>query len=140
MKTEKLPDDLTELVEAWTTCQAYAPLRPIRNADDFARVQEFTDRLADEVGDDENHSLYSLFDLCMMLIEEWERDNVEMPTASGRDVLHYLLEEHGLQANDLKDIAPAELITDILAGRCEISKSLAEALGHRFHIDAGAFA
>ena len=75
----------------------------------------------------------------MALIEQWENENVSLPQAHPREVLRYLLEEHGLTQKDLADIAAPTLIRDILAGHREISKRLAKSLAERFHVDIGAF-
>jgi HTH-type transcriptional regulator/antitoxin HigA len=139
MNTHKQSSELPELTQAWTAFQTHAPLRPIRSEADFKRIQELADKLADAVGDDESHPLSSLFDLTMTLIGQWERENLAIPTAPPREVLRYLLEEHDLKQKDLEDIASPALISDILAGRREISKRLAKALADRFHVDVGAF-
>lgn len=131
--------DLPELTRAWAVFQERTRLRPIRNEEDFARIKGLADALADTVGDDQDHPLYSLFDLTMALIEQWENENVSLPQAHPREVLRYLLEEHGLTQKDLADIAAPTLIRDILAGHREISKRLAKSLAERFHVDIGAF-
>jgi HTH-type transcriptional regulator/antitoxin HigA len=139
MNTHKQSSELPELTQAWAALQTHAPLRPIRSEADFERIHELADKLADAVGDDETHPLYSLFDLTMTLIGQWEHENLAIPTAPPREVLRYLLEEHYLKQKDLEDIASPALISDILAGRREISKRLAKALADRFHVDVGAF-
>jgi HTH-type transcriptional regulator/antitoxin HigA len=131
--------DLHELTRAWSTFQGHAALRPIRNEEDFARIHNLADALADTVGDDQEHPLYSLFELTMALIEQWENENVSIPDTPPREVLRYLLEEHNLKQKDLGDLASPTLISDILAGRREISKRLAKSLAERFHVDIGAF-
>jgi HTH-type transcriptional regulator/antitoxin HigA len=75
----------------------------------------------------------------MALIEQWENENVSIPDTPPREVLRYLLEEHNLKQKDLGDLASPTLISDILAGRREISKRLAKSLAERFHVDIGAF-
>lgn len=130
---------MPELTQAWTTLQAHTLLRPIRNGADFERLHELADKLSDEVGDDEHHSLFSLFEIIMELIEHWEQQHVEIPNAEPKEVLRFLLEENSLKQKDLVDIASPTLISDILAGRREISKTLAKNLAIRFHISVTAF-
>ena len=139
MNAFKPLENLPELTQTWSSFQNYAGLRTIRNEDDFARIHGLADALADTVGDDQDHPLYSLFELTMTLIEQWENDNVVIPQSPPREVLRYLLEEHNLKQKDLEDIASPTLISDILAGRREISKRLAKALAARFHVNIGAF-
>lgn len=130
---------LPELTQAWTAFQGHALLRPIRNEADFKRIHALADTLADTVGDDEDHPLYSLFEIAMELIERWEDKHVEIPDASPREVLRHLLEANNLKQKDLGDIASQTLVSDILAGRREISKRLAKSLAAYFHVDIGAF-
>jgi HTH-type transcriptional regulator/antitoxin HigA len=139
MKTGEQSGVLPELTLAWSEIQSLAPLQPIRSEADFARIQELTDTLANAIGDDENHPLSSLFELTMTLITQWEDEHVSIPTAPPREVLLYLLKENDLKQKDLEDIPSPALISDILAGRREISKRLAKALADRFHVDIAAF-
>lgn len=131
--------EFLELTNAWTVVQKQAPLRPVRGEEEFEHLHAFADWLADEVGDNEDHPLYSLFELAMQLIEDWESENVEIPEAQPREVLRHLLEVNNLKQKDLGDIASHTLISDILAGRKEISKNLAKALAERFSVNVGAF-
>lgn len=130
---------LPELTRAWSTFQDCAGLRPIRNLADFERVQALANTLADDVGDDEGHPLYSLFEIVLDMIERWEDEHVEIAPAPPREVLRHLLEVNNLKQKDLGEIASQTLVSDILAGRREISKRLAKALAERFHVDVSAF-
>lgn len=130
---------MPELTQAWTTLQGYALLRPIRNDADFARMHALADSLSDEVGDDEDHPLFSLFEIAMDLIERWEESHVIIPDVEPKEVLRFLLEENGLKQKDLAEFASPALISDILAGRREISKVLAKNLAKRFHVNVSAF-
>jgi HTH-type transcriptional regulator/antitoxin HigA len=130
---------MPELAKAWAALQAHALLRPIRNDADFERVHALADDLSDEVGDDESHPLFSLFEIAMELIEKWEDQHVVIPDAEPKEVLRFLLEQNNLKQKDLSDIASPTLISDILAGRREISRVLAKSLAGRFHINASAF-
>lgn len=130
---------LPGLAKAWTTFQSHVALRPIRNESDYKRIHALADSLADAVGDNEDHPLFSLFELTLELIGRWEDEHVTIPDAEPREVLRYLLEANQLKQKDLAEIASQTLISDILAGRREISKRLAKSLAERFHVDVGAF-
>lgn len=139
MNMTTLSGGMPELVKAWATFQRDVGLRPIRDESDYERISELANSLADEVGDDAEHPLYSMFDLAMELLEHWENEHVHIPEAEPREVLRYLLEEHDLKQKDLEDIASQTLVSDILAGRRAISKRLAKSLADRFHVGIGAF-
>lgn len=130
---------MPELTRAWIKLQGYAPLRTIHNQADFEAMRELADSLADSVGDDASHPLYSLFEVAMDLMEHWESTHVDIPSAPPREVLRLLLESNNLKQKDLADIASPTLLSDILAGRREISKRLAKLLAARFHVSVTAF-
>ena len=130
---------MPKLAKAWTALQDLALLRPIRSLADFERVNVLTDALSDEVGDDESHPLFSMLELTMELMQRWEDEHVLVPDVEPKEVLRYLLEENGLKQKDLSDIASPTLISDILAGRREISRVLAKRLADRFNVNVSAF-
>lgn len=130
---------IPELTKAWSALQVHALLRPIRNDADFQRVHALADDLSDEVGDDESHPLFSLFEITMDLIQRWEDKHVNIPDMEPKEILRFLLEQNNLKQKDLSDIASPTLISDILAGRRDISRFLAKSLAARFNINASAF-
>lgn len=139
MNTQSYISLLPELTQAWIALQNLAQLRTIRNQADFESIHALADTLADSVGDDENHPLYSLFEVAMKLIEHWETEHVAIPAAPPHEVLRFFLDSNNLKQKDLNEIASPTLISDILAGRREISKRLAKSLAAYFHVDIAAF-
>jgi HTH-type transcriptional regulator/antitoxin HigA len=139
MNSTLLSKSLPELTQAWVAFQDRAGLRPIRSEADFQHIRTLANTLADDVGDDESHPLYSLFEIVLEMIERWEDEYVKIAPAPPREVLRHLLEANNLKQKDLADIASQTLVSDILAGRREISKRLAKALAARFNVDVGAF-
>lgn len=130
---------MPELAKAWTALQAHALLRPIRNEADFERVHALANQLSDEVGDDESHPLFSLFEIAMELMEKWEDQHVAIPDAEPKEILRFLLESNNLRQKELSNIASPTLISDILAGRRGISRALAKSLSVRFNVNVSAF-
>lgn len=130
---------LPELTQAWVTLQSVALLRPIRDDADFQHIHALANQLADEVGDNEDHPLFSLFEIVLDLIERWEDEHVHIPNAAPHEVLRFLLEENDLKQKDLGGIASPTLISDVLAGRRAISKKLAKSLADYFKVNVSAF-
>lgn len=130
---------MQSLSEAWTTVRFHTPLRLIQNDADYQRVHALADNLADEVGDDETHPLFSLFEVAMDLMQRWEQEHLKIPKANPEEILRYLLNENGMEPKDLANIASPGLISDILMGRRKISRTLARNLGARFHLKPGIF-
>jgi HTH-type transcriptional regulator/antitoxin HigA len=127
------------LFEAWGTLQELILLRPIRSDADFERLHALADSLSDEVGDDENHPLFSLFEIVMDLIDQWEESNVEIQESDPKEVLRFFLDQNNLRQKDLAHLASPALISDILAGRRNISKELAKNLAGHFNVGVSVF-
>lgn len=124
---------------AWAVLSRLAPLRVIKNEDDYATLRRVADLLADEVGDDTTHPLFSMFEVALVLIESWESKNVSIPDAPPREVLRFLLKDHRLRQKDLADITSPSNVSDILAGRRPISRKVAVKLAKRFNVSVSAF-
>ncbi|MFA9216221.1 MAG: type II toxin-antitoxin system HigA family antitoxin [Sphingomonadaceae bacterium] len=133
------PTKLPEIARAWSAFQAYADLRPIRDEADFQRIRALANILADDVGDDDHHPLFTLFGIVLDMIERWEDAHVQITPAPPREVLRHLLQANNLKQKDLAEIASQTLVSDILAGRRAISKRLAKALAARFNVNVSAF-
>lgn len=78
---------MPSLSQAWAAVQFHAPLRLIRNDSDYQLVHAMTDNLADEVGDDETHPLFSLFEVAMDLMLRWEQEHVKIPRVKPNEIL-----------------------------------------------------
>lgn len=128
-----------DLAKAWAALQDHALLRPIRNDADYERISKLADDLSDQIGGDHSHPLFSLLELTMELTQKWEADHVEIPDSEPKEILRFLLDEHDLRQKDLSDIVSPTLVSDILAGRRQISRDLAKRLGARFNVNASAF-
>ncbi|WP_420996261.1 helix-turn-helix domain-containing protein [Cupriavidus sp. 30B13] len=138
MNTQRHSGGFPEIAKTWALLQGQVFLKPIRNEDDYQKMVALADDLADQPRE-EGSPLNDLFDLVTELIGIWETQHVDVPTAEPREVLRYLLETHDLKQKDLTDIASPTLISDILAGRRAISKSVAKALAERFSTDISVF-
>jgi HTH-type transcriptional regulator / antitoxin HigA len=110
-----------------------------RMAKDFGQASAVMNQLLDEVGEDESHLLAEVLDYLSNQVVTYEAGHVSIPDASPRDVLRFLMEQHGLSQSDLADCAPQSRISEILNGRREISKELAKALAKRFGVNVGVF-
>lgn len=82
-----------------------------------------------------------LFELLVTLIEDFE--SKEYPIAehgSPSEALRYLMDEHGLKQTDLLDVFGSQgVVSQVLNGKREISKSQAKRLADRFHLTADIF-
>ncbi|SAK70741.1 helix-turn-helix domain-containing protein [Caballeronia ptereochthonis] len=138
MKAHSHSGGVAEFAKTWSTLQGQIFLKPIRNDEDYRKMVALANELADHLGGEEG-SLADLFGVVTDLIEVWESHHPDLPRAEPKDVLRDLLDRHDLKQKDLADIASPTVISDILAGRRAISKSVAKALAERFGTDVSAF-
>ena len=125
-----------ELQQHWT---AISPLLSLRNEQEYDGAVERLNRLLDEVGTDEQHPLYTLLDTLGTLIHAYEEEHHPIPACSGVDVLHFLMEEHGLTQSDLPEIGSQGVVSEILRGKRELNVRQIRALAKRFQVSPGVF-
>jgi HTH-type transcriptional regulator/antitoxin HigA len=66
--------ELEEVTKAWPPLSR--AVRVPRSEGDYEELVQLLDRVTDEVGEDENHSLASLMDVLGVLIEKYEDEHV----------------------------------------------------------------
>lgn len=111
----------------------------VQREGDYERAMSLIDTLLDVVGDDENHPLADVLDYLSVQVQAYEDAHVAIPEAAPGEVLRFLMDQHGLRQSDLTDCAPQSRISDILAGRRDISKEIAKKLARRFHVSTDLF-
>lgn len=125
-----------ELQQHWT---ALRPFLSIRNEDEYDQATTYLTHLLDEVGTDEQHPLYTLLDTLGTLLHAYEEQHHSMPECSGIDVLHFLMDEHGLTQSDLPEVGSQGVVSDILRGKRELNIRQIRALAKRFHVSPSVF-
>ncbi len=138
MKAHSHLGRVPEFAKTWSVLQEQVFLKPIRSDEDYRKMVALANELADQL-DSEEGPLADLFGVLSDLIEVWESHYPDLPKSEPKDVLRYLLDTHDLKQKDLADIASPTVISDILAGRRAISKSVAKALAERFGTDMSVF-
>ncbi len=127
------------ILRAWMPFKKLLGVTSVRTEEDYAQARATIDALLDEVGDNESHPLADVLDYLADQVKAYEDVNVQIPEAKPSEVLRFLMEQHGLKQEDLRDCAPQSRISDILSGRRSISKEIAKQLAHRFHVRADVF-
>ena len=111
----------------------------IRTDADYNKALKMLNQLLDEVGDDESHPLFNFLEVLGTLIESYEADHVKIPDVPAREVLKYLMEEHGLSQEDLPEIGSQGVVSEILRGKRELNTRQIKALSKRFGISPAVF-
>ncbi|MDQ3249527.1 MAG: helix-turn-helix domain-containing protein [Chloroflexota bacterium] len=116
-----------------------SPLLSIRNAHEYDGAIERLNHLLDQIGTDENHSLYGLLDTLGTLIHAYEREHYPMPEASGVDMIHFFMEEHGLTQRQLPELRSQGVVSEILNGKRALNLRQIRALAERFQVSPDVF-
>ena len=127
---------LADLEAHWTPI---APLFSLRSEEEYDAAVERLNALVDKIGTNQQHPLYSLLDTLGTLVHSYEAEHYAIPTATGPEVLQFLMEEHGLAAADLAELGPPAEVERYLAGAQVFSIDQVRTLARRFHVSPAAF-
>lgn len=136
--------DLAEVARSYGEFRAAAGVGAIRNEADYDRALSLIEAILDETRDthareDAAHPLADLLDLLTAAVHEYEADHHAIPASSPRDVLRFLMDQHGLNQSDLPEVGSQSVISEILASRRMLNTRQIAALVERFHVGADAF-
>lgn len=79
-------------------------------------------------------------DLLSDLLTAWEDAQIDLPDIHGVELVKVLLKERGLRQRDLIGIfATASIVSEVLAGRRDLTRAHIEQLAAFFHVSPAAF-
>ena len=127
------------ILRAWIPFKDAVGVTSVRTEQDYAQARATIEVLLEEIGDDENHPLADVLDYLSDQVEAYEDERYAIPASEPKEVLRFLMDQHGLKQEDLADCAPQGRISDILSGRRSVSKDIAKKLARRFSVSAALF-
>ena len=74
-----------------------------------------------------------------MLIHSYETEYYPIPVAPARETLVFLMEEHHLTQNDLREIGTQGVVSEILNGKRKLNLRQIRLLSQRFHVSPEVF-
>lgn len=80
-----------------------------------------------------------ILELLGMLLEEYELREHPLPQVQPAKMLAYLIQQRGIRSPDLADILPKSRLSEILNGKCDISKTQAKQLADFFQVPVDLF-
>ena len=81
-----------------------------------------------------------LADLFTLLIEDYEGRRYHLPKASLRELLEFLMDQHGLQQKDLADVfGTPSIVSEVMNGKRALNKEHIRRLSERFHLSPEVF-
>ena len=131
--------DIKAIQTSWKKLDAVAHLRPVRSNKEYDRMVKLMNFLLDAAGDNEEHALSGLLDLVSDLVSRYEQTHYAIDRAEPKDVLQSLINARGLIQDDLSEIVHQSNLSAILAGKRNISASMASKLGKFFGISPAVF-
>jgi HTH-type transcriptional regulator/antitoxin HigA len=127
------------ILQTWMPFKEAIGVTSVHTEEDYARATKTIDVLLNEIGDDEDHPLADVLDFLADQVKTYEDEHFSIPKAKPHEVLRFLMEQHGLQQEDLSDCAPQSRISEILAGKRSISKENAKRFACRFNVHGDLF-
>jgi len=137
METGQLVQNYLKVADVWPRISSV--LSPPRSEEDLDRLIGLCDYLMDQTGGDKNHPLMGLLELTGTLISEFERENIPEPEGTPIGCLSYLMQEHGLKPEDMTELGPPGVVSEILSGQKELDKNQIKALSRRFGCNPAIF-
>ncbi|TSA22464.1 MAG: helix-turn-helix domain-containing protein [Betaproteobacteria bacterium] len=128
-----------DILRAWMPFKETIGVTKARSEADYQQISATVQALLAEIGDDETHPLADVLDWLSDQMHAYEDENFPIPEAEPREVLRFLMDQHGLKQEDLADCAPQSRVSDILNGRRSVSKEIAKKLARRFSVSADLF-
>lgn len=105
----------------------------------YKTLSDALDELLDQIGDDEKHPLTALVERMGDLIAAYEAVHYPIPEAEPREVLRFLMQEHGLSQSALPEIGAQSVVSAVLAGKRSLNARQIKALAQRFGVRGDVF-
>ena len=134
--------DIDALKLAWRDFQTRTPvkLRTVDSERHYRAMANLMNKLVDEIGDRETHSLMGLLNSVTFFVRDYEERNIEIPDSEPAAVLRFLVEQHSLRQADLAEIFGSQSnVSEVLSGNREINARQARALARRFSVSPAVF-
>ena len=131
--------NLEAIRKAWAALQQTVDIGPIRDAEHYSRMVELADALVDSGQAGTGAALEDLFVVITELIADYDRRHFLLPTLPPRELLRFLMEQHGLTQSDLPEVGNQSVISQMLSGKRQLTARHIALLSSRFGVPADAF-
>lgn len=131
--------NLNTLKKTWTAFHKATDIGPIRDEAHYERIKALADSLVDGGMAGEGAPLEGLFVILCDLMEVYERTHYPAPRVEPREMLRYLMEQHGLNQSDLQEIGNQSVVSLVLAGKRRLNARQIARLSARFNVPADVF-
>jgi len=101
---------------------------------EYNALVETLDSLIDEVRNNQSHKLAPVMETIGNLIENYEEQKHRIKEGSPIDTLKYLMQEHGLNQADMKEIGSQGVVSEILTGKRTLNIEQIKKISERFGV------
>ncbi|MCL2344802.1 MAG: transcriptional regulator [Desulfobulbus sp.] len=129
--------NLDAIRSTWSALHAVSDIGPIRDAAHYEHTVALADQII-ETGQAQTGELADLFGVLCELIAQYDEQHYPVPVAPPREVLRFLMQQHGLTQADLPEVGTQGVVSEILSGRRMLNARQIAALVARFGISAEA--
>lgn len=129
-------NDITQHINA---LRAQVPLHTIDNEQEYDEATNVLNELLDAGGADEHHPLAVLVTMLGEFIADYEAKHDSKPVVTGRTMLAFLMEQHGIKQAELPEIGTQGVVSEVLSGKRELTTKHIKALSVRFDVPASVF-
>lgn len=131
--------NLNDLQNARQEFNRATHISPIRDEKHYTKMVSLADSLTGVIGSATKHPLLDLFDLVSELIRSYDAEHYAVPDASPREVLRFLMDQHGLAQSDLPEAGNQSVISMLLSGTRQLNVRQIQSLAARFHVSPTVF-
>jgi len=119
--------------------QSFTHFRRAAGLGDYDSLASLMNALADSGEAGEGGKYESLFLTLADLLEAQDKRNFPIPDATPAQVVHFLMEQHGLNQSQLPEIGNQSVVSQVLAGKRQLNVRQITRLCQRFGVGAGLF-
>ena len=130
---------IQEITQHINALCAQVPLSPITTEQEYDNAVNVLNELLDAGGADEQHLLAVLVSLLSNFIADYEDKHNQPPIVTGRAMLAFLMEQHGLKQADLSEIGSQGVVSELLNGKREFTTNHIKLLASRFNVPVSVF-
>lgn len=131
--------NLDDLQSAWQEFNRATHISTIRDEKHYAEMVSLADSLTEVIGSAKKHPLLDLFDLVSELIRSYDVEHYAVPDAHPREVLRFLMDQHGLAQSELPEVGNQSVVSMLLSGTRQLNVRQIQALAARFHVSPSVF-
>lgn len=130
---------IQEITQHINALRAQVPLSPITTEQEYDNAVNILNELLDAGGADEQHPLAVLVSLLSDFIADYEDRHNQLPIVTGRAMLAFLMEQHGLKQAALSEIGSQGVVSELLSGKRELTTKHIKLLASRFNVPVSVF-